>query len=69
MEMLILLIVSLFCMLGISILGKRLREQYEAKQSQLTDEEKGIVWVKGKDGMLLPINEEDGSIRLEELLK
>ncbi len=67
-QMILFFAILLSLMIVVSLLGKRFREQYEAKRRLLRDEEKGIVWIKDKEGTPLPIDKEGGFIRLDELL-
>ncbi len=66
-QMILFFALLLSLMIVISLLGKRFREQYEAKRRLLSDEEKGIEWLN-INGSATPVDKEGGFIRLDELL-
>ncbi len=51
------------------LIGQTIRAFADERHSKLTDEQKGVTWVEGKDGKPLPLDSKEGHIRLEEYLK
>ncbi len=60
-----------YLFLGVLIvyMAKLLRGLYQEQEARKTDKQKGIKRVKTKSGATLPIDQEQGHIRLEELFK
>ncbi len=66
---LLLVFVGSMLVVFVSLGGRHVRKQVDERYNQLTDEQRGVTWVEGKDGSRHPIDSKEGHIRLDEFLR